>query len=266
MTTEIITQPEEIARRTELEEIIQAGQKTFVEVGNALTEICDARLYRWTHRTFKEYCEQKWGMGKSQSYRIMEAALLQKKLTAKVEEVLGSKHLSPIGDIPNENVARNLAKLPERQQVAIAIEAVKNGSEITESAVSEVKAKRKHTAKVRLNSEDGKPGNWQEMDLVKGVPEPQTPQAEVEQALTSILKPGFAIDTTPHGILPTPGTPFPGQIEAKEPVEFAAKVWNKEQILVLIDEWWREFKPKLAYTSIAPHKTVDDLKIHIGKL
>ncbi len=34
--------------------------QTFYEVGNALLQIRDERLYRQTHSTFEEYCREKW--------------------------------------------------------------------------------------------------------------------------------------------------------------------------------------------------------------
>jgi hypothetical protein len=43
------------SRRTELENVIERGLSTFVEVGNALLEIRDSKLYRETHPTFEAY-------------------------------------------------------------------------------------------------------------------------------------------------------------------------------------------------------------------
>ena len=49
-------------RLSELEPLIERGMTSFVEVGNALLEISDRRLYRETHSTFAEYCGAKWKM------------------------------------------------------------------------------------------------------------------------------------------------------------------------------------------------------------
>ncbi|HEX6762895.1 MAG TPA: hypothetical protein VF094_08855 [Gaiellaceae bacterium] len=48
----------ESARLAELEHVVEQGLQTFVEVGLALAEIRDGRLYRATHSTFAEYCDQ----------------------------------------------------------------------------------------------------------------------------------------------------------------------------------------------------------------
>jgi len=60
---------------TELEGIIERGQQTFVEVGQALLEIRDRRLYREQgHRTFEAYCQKRWGWTVRHGRRLMQAA------------------------------------------------------------------------------------------------------------------------------------------------------------------------------------------------
>ena len=51
----------ETARLAELEKTIARGKKTFVEVGLALAEIRDLRLYKLEYGGFEEYCRKKWG-------------------------------------------------------------------------------------------------------------------------------------------------------------------------------------------------------------
>jgi hypothetical protein len=96
-----------VDERTEfqqLETVIQVGLQTFFEVGNALMEIRDRRLYREAHETFEDYCNQRWQFSKSQANRLIGAA--------QVVETL-----APIGVIPkNEAQARPLTQLaPERR-------------------------------------------------------------------------------------------------------------------------------------------------------
>jgi hypothetical protein len=45
---------------TAAETIIREGLEKFIEVGQALAEIRDRRLYRATHRTFEEYAHERW--------------------------------------------------------------------------------------------------------------------------------------------------------------------------------------------------------------
>jgi hypothetical protein len=96
-------------RLTSLEETIAQGLTTFVEVGAALAEIRDSRLYRETHKNFTDYCRERWGMDRTHAYRLVDAA----------EAV---RNLSPIGDnaaVPlpaTESQARPLTSLPPEQQ------------------------------------------------------------------------------------------------------------------------------------------------------
>lgn len=64
----------ESKRLIALEKSIAAGQKTFVEVGLALAEIRDSKLYRSDFNSFEEYCREKWGWTKQHAYRLIEAA------------------------------------------------------------------------------------------------------------------------------------------------------------------------------------------------
>lgn len=97
---------QETVRLCELERIIQKGKDTFVEVGTALAEIRDSRIYRATFKTFEDYCDKRWEFSKRQCDRLISAA----KVT---------KNLGPIGPKPeSEAQARPLAKLPAEQQPA----------------------------------------------------------------------------------------------------------------------------------------------------
>lgn len=87
-----------------MEGIIEGGLQTFVEVGSALMEIRNSRLYRASHATFEDYCRQRWGMSRIHAHRMIEAETV-------------ATHLLPIGNIPaTESVARPLASLPPEQQ------------------------------------------------------------------------------------------------------------------------------------------------------
>lgn len=117
-------------RLSVLEEVIDYGLQTFVDVGEALMEIRDSRLYRDDYSTFEGYCQDRWGLNRSHSYRLMDAA-----------KVVGNLQMSPMGDIPrNERQARPLTKLePEQQREAwqTAVETAPGGK-VTASHVEEV--------------------------------------------------------------------------------------------------------------------------------
>lgn len=61
-------------RLHELEAVIERGLGTFVEVGRALAEVRDGRLYRTTHGTFETYCEQQWNLSRPRAYALISAA------------------------------------------------------------------------------------------------------------------------------------------------------------------------------------------------
>lgn len=56
------------------EETIERGLKTFVEVGEALREVRDARLYRARYATFEDYCRERWGFNDSRARQLIAAA------------------------------------------------------------------------------------------------------------------------------------------------------------------------------------------------
>ena len=60
---------------SELEAIIDRGKQTFVEVGNALTEIRERKLYREAgYATFEDYCQQRHGFSASRGRQLIAAA------------------------------------------------------------------------------------------------------------------------------------------------------------------------------------------------
>ena len=124
-------------RFEELEQIIGRGLGTFVEVGRALLEIQQRRLYREVgHRTFAEYVAERWDLSKAHAYRHIEAS--------KVVDIL-----SPIGDIPlptSEAQARELAPLvsdPEAVRTVWTETIAQGAGRVTARAIRERVAARK---------------------------------------------------------------------------------------------------------------------------
>ena len=65
----------------ECEARIQQGWTTFIEVGTALAQIRDQRLYRQSHTNFKVYCAERWQYGRGYADRLIGTAELAQKLT-----------------------------------------------------------------------------------------------------------------------------------------------------------------------------------------
>ena len=57
-----------------LETIIENKQRNFYELGKALNEIKQTRLYRLSlYNNFGAYVKARWDMGRSQAYRVINA-------------------------------------------------------------------------------------------------------------------------------------------------------------------------------------------------
>lgn len=111
----------ESTRLAELESTIDAGLRTFVDVGNALLEIRDSRLYRQTFGTFEDYCRERWGFNSSRARQLIGAA----------ETVRNLESVTTVTLFPaTESQARPLTRLePEQQREAWqrAVETAPNG-------------------------------------------------------------------------------------------------------------------------------------------
>jgi hypothetical protein len=129
ITAETAQEPitlDESKRLIELENVIAAGQQTFKEVGTALAEIRDARLYKSDYASFEDYCVHKWGFGKSYGYQLIESAAVAAEVSA-------------ITDIKTESQARALAKVPKAKRASVITQASKRGP-LTAKKIREVAA------------------------------------------------------------------------------------------------------------------------------
>jgi phage N-6-adenine-methyltransferase len=96
---------QEEVRLAALEETIDRGIRTFVEVGSALMEIRDGRLYRERYATFEDYCRERWAMVASRARQLIGASVV----VANLESVTT---VTP----ESERQARPLAALEPDQQ------------------------------------------------------------------------------------------------------------------------------------------------------
>lgn len=111
----------EAERLIGLETVIERGLNTFVDVGTALLEIRDSRLYRTAFDTFEDYCRQRWGMVASRARQLIAAAEVAGNL-----ESVTNVTLFPA----TESQARPLVQLePEEQRIVWqqAVESAPNG-------------------------------------------------------------------------------------------------------------------------------------------
>jgi hypothetical protein len=116
LETEYATAQLDVAERKrlqELESIVEHGLQIFYEVGKALDEIREEKLYRETHKSFEAYCLDNWGIGRRTADRFISAARVV-------------ENLRPIGlKFPTkENQVRPLTGLPRELQLEIWQEAL----------------------------------------------------------------------------------------------------------------------------------------------
>lgn len=90
------------------EKTIERGIGTFVEVGNALREIRDQKLYKLTHKTFEAYVKERWNWTRMRAQQLIDAGEVAENVN---------------NCLQNEAQAREVAKAPPEKQAAV-VEAV----------------------------------------------------------------------------------------------------------------------------------------------
>lgn len=96
------------SRFEELEEIIEEGLRTFIDVGRCFIEIKNSKLYKEKYGTFSDYCDQRWGVSISEADRLMKAF--------RTEETLKSASIDAV--VPtNESQYRKLEGLTDDQKI-----------------------------------------------------------------------------------------------------------------------------------------------------
>jgi len=85
MSNELTT--EDCRELVRLEEIIKTGLQTFYQVGIALATIREKRLYRDTHRTFEDYCQERWGITHQRASQLIAAKNVYENLATTVAKL-----------------------------------------------------------------------------------------------------------------------------------------------------------------------------------
>lgn len=114
------------------ENIIDAGLKTFVDVGNALAKIRGGKLYRLSHGTFEDYCQDRWGIARRSAYQMIAASVTVENVrncaqTPTTESQ--ARPLTPFNDKPelqNEIWEKAVETAPNGKITAKHVESVVN--------------------------------------------------------------------------------------------------------------------------------------------
>jgi hypothetical protein len=139
----ILTREESIAL-ADCEKRIEAGIKTFIEVGSALAAIRDSRLYREFHNTFEDYCQARWGIRRQRANELITAARM-------VDEI------SSTGSEPPKNEAQAVAisRVPEEDRAEVWRETVeRTEGKPTAAAIREVSEEQRKRAAEQRDARD----------------------------------------------------------------------------------------------------------------
>jgi hypothetical protein len=134
MSEQLLLSLDEQAELTRLEAVIAKGLETFFEVGSALLDIRDKRLYRQSHSTFGDYCRARWSMSRSRANQLIDSV-----------DVINDLRMSTIVDIESlpktENVVRPLVNLTTEDRQAVWAESCHkaNGYPTAEQVAQTVK-------------------------------------------------------------------------------------------------------------------------------
>lgn len=130
---------EENARLAQCEQIIERGFTVFFEVGQALAEIRDAKLYRASHDTFEDYCKARWDIGRSRAYELIDQATVVKAITD------AGVNLSAVADISKRDVRELKKDLPAAaKQIKDKIKKGAAPTEATAAVIAQMTAKKDH--------------------------------------------------------------------------------------------------------------------------
>lgn len=119
-----------------LESVIERGMKSFVEVGNALLQIREKRMYRDRgYRSFDDYCRDHWGWNDSRARQLMRSA----QVVGQIEATTGNTLPLPA----NPRQADELARADEPEEVWAEVVQEHEPREITAAVIREhVEARR----------------------------------------------------------------------------------------------------------------------------
>ena len=90
------------------EATIKKGQETFFEVGQAIVKIRDGKLYRSEHRSFEDYCRERWGWEKRYVQYVVSASNAVAALPEAQRTIVRS-----------ESQARELARIPADKRAEV---------------------------------------------------------------------------------------------------------------------------------------------------
>ena len=131
--TETALNADEEAELTKCLLEIQEGMVSYVKVGTALDRIKRGKLYRKTHKTFEDFCNETFNLGRRRAYQLIEASEV-------VTRLIEASDIPPEQLPINEAHARAMAEVPTEKIREVwddvVEEAGKTGKKITADQIA----------------------------------------------------------------------------------------------------------------------------------
>lgn len=154
--------PDETATLARLEAVIDRAAQTFIDIGNALHDIRDGRLYRQTHDTFESYCKSRLGFTPRRAGQYISGAITATAIGMGTQVPIGTERharaLAPLLEQKGADVARevwitaNEKRKPTAYDVEAAAHDVINAEQIA--------ADRAKVAKLTAMSQEERGASW----------------------------------------------------------------------------------------------------------
>lgn len=128
---EVLTRDEALAL-ADYEQTIERGIRTYIEVGTALGQIREQRLYRALAATFEDYCHSRWGFNRHRAAQLIGALDV---VTTVTSEGLPAP--------ANEGQARALGQVPRERQAEVWREVTETEGKVTAEKIRDVADARK---------------------------------------------------------------------------------------------------------------------------
>jgi len=104
---------EERSSLERLEQVIERGIATFVEVGAALYQIQSQRLYRRKHDSFEAYLAGRWNFKRAHAYRLISAYRVLETIRDEDGKELAESHVRQLVRLPKDQRAEALRRAKE---------------------------------------------------------------------------------------------------------------------------------------------------------
>lgn len=153
MSARVVALCSPVTRLQELEGIVERGQKSFIDVGRALREIRDRRLYDSVFGTFESYCRARFDMTPQRAGQLIQAVAAVDNLETIVSRLP-----------TNEGQIRPLLALSADDQRSAWQEVIARGSKVTAATVADVVRLRAKDSGGNSEAKD-EPKRWVVVDL-----------------------------------------------------------------------------------------------------